>query len=53
VLKTSARVIRGSRTVLIVIDAARAQLWKQLWRELARHYPVRGSPARRALPGRA
>jgi hypothetical protein len=50
VLKTAARVVLGERRVKVVIEAARARLWRCFHRALNRLYPARGSPPRPALP---
>ncbi len=50
VLKVTGRALLGGRRIRFVIDAARAALWSRFMRSLNQHYPVRGSPAPRALP---
>lgn len=53
VLKAAGRVVTGGRTITVIIDRARAPWWSELWRELARAWPTRGSPKARALPAPA
>jgi hypothetical protein len=50
VLKSAARVLLTGRRVTVVIEAARARLWKRFMNELDDMYPARGSPAAEALP---
>lgn len=52
VLKASARVLTSGRRILVVIDAARAPLWRALWQEMERLYPARSSPPLQTLPSR-
>lgn len=49
-LKTAARVVLSGRRITFVIESSRAAVWRRCARELNRMYPVRGSPARQALP---
>lgn len=50
VLKAAARVLVHARRLTLVIEQARAALWRRFWRELERLYPARGSPRPQALP---
>lgn len=50
VLKASCRVLFGGGVLTFVLDAGRARLWTQVWEQLQRLYPTRGSPGTRALP---
>lgn len=50
VLKAAGRVLVHGRRITVVIEAARAPLWRRFWREMNRLYPVRGSPQTQALP---
>jgi hypothetical protein len=50
VLKTAGRVVLGKRCITVVIDAARADLWQLMTRELTRLAPARGSPCPDPLP---
>lgn len=50
VLRSAARVLLSTRRVVVVIEAARAALWKRFVRELNEMYPARGSPAALAPP---
>ena len=50
VLKTPARVALGSRQVKVIVGADRARAWSNLWSELVRLHPARGSPASQARP---
>lgn len=50
VLKTAGRVVLGKRYITIVIDAARADLWQMVTRELMQIAPPRGSPTGDPLP---
>lgn len=49
-LKVTGRALLGSGRIRLVIDAARAALWRRFMRELNHRYPARGSPAAGALP---
>lgn len=50
ILKAAGRVLVSGRRIRVAVDRARAPLWKAFWHQLVRLYPVRGSPARQALP---
>ena len=50
VLKVTGRALLGGGRIRFVIDAARAALWSRFMRRLNQRYPIRGSPAPRALP---
>ena len=53
VLKSAARVLLSGHCITVVIEAARAPLWKRWVSELNQLYPARGSPRARALPSPA
>lgn len=50
VLKAAGRVLVHGRRLTLVIEQARAALWRRFWTELERLYPARGSPHLQALP---
>jgi hypothetical protein len=50
ILKSAARVLFSGRRITVVIEAARARLWRRLVTELEEMYPARGSPVLQALP---
>jgi len=52
-LKTAARVTLGKRYLTVLIEAARAPLWRTFWQQLQRLPPARGSPFRPTLPSTA
>jgi hypothetical protein len=50
VLKSAGRVLLSGHRITVVIEAARAELWGRVVREMDRLYPARGSPRGQALP---
>jgi hypothetical protein len=50
VLKAAARVLLTGRRIHVVVEVARARLWKRFASELGQMYPARGSPPVQALP---
>jgi hypothetical protein len=53
VLKSAARVLLSGHRITVVIEAARAPLWRKWVSELNQLYPSRGSPRLKALPSPA